>query len=617
MYPSTTFKIDDESAIATVAAVTDSVDRPIFMCGFSSDKGPEDYRTVVGSTFFDLYGTTPSFKNHGQTLLQAAAIINAGGKVFSKRIVAEDARLANIGVVANVKKVIVQKTDTNGNPLYQNTSGGETIDPTGNTPIMVQKCGIALSLKTVNIAGDGITAMAATFLADNAHTNQDGEDGHYPLFLISDNGRGVSNKKFRIYPDTSANRPVSYVKYILEVQEDIAGVLTTLETMSFTMNPDIISNNANISLQTVVQNNSNQIRCKMFDNEINAFIENVSYIIGDKNNTFEVSDILYGNDVYGKSIDKIIVDTTVNLSNAYGTSLIGGDNGAFGTTPISAATYASELVKVFNGTADDTIYDLDNNRIDVIFDANFPALVKRAIEGLVNFREDCLYFRDLGTGLASVDEIILANTNSYASRFCATYHNSWDVIDPYTKKQITVTCMYSLVTNFVKHFLNGRSRPFAGQKYEVTFPSVIDGTVNFIPKKTPSVDQKQDLDSVRINYAAYYSGLLVMETLYTSQTLFSQLSYLSNILNIQELIKAIRVKCPKIRYDFADGTELAKYKADVNSVINSFTSQYEDIYMDYVADATYVSNKIFYAVIYVKLRNFFQAESFKIVAIAS
>ena len=104
-YASTKFIWDDKSDIDALSTVTeDSIDRPVFMTGFSSDKGPEEYQKIMGKTFFDLYGNTPSFYKHGQTLLQAAAVINSGGRLFCKRIVAEDATLANIGVTRSEER---------------------------------------------------------------------------------------------------------------------------------------------------------------------------------------------------------------------------------------------------------------------------------------------------------------------------------------------------------------------------------------------------------------------------------------------------------------------------------------------------------------------------------
>ena len=172
--------------------------------------------------------------------------------------------------------------------------------------------------------------------------------------------------------------------------------------------------------------------------------------------------------------------------------------------------------------------------------------------------------------------------------------------------------MYNLCQLFVGHFINGRHRPFMGQLYGITFPDVIRGTVNFTPKNTPKEDQKQEIDDLRINYAGYYQGLLTMETDYTSQNRSTQLSWLHTVLLIQELIKAIRARCAKIRYNFMDEDSLKKYEEDVQAVIDKFVSKFESITMEYVEDSVYKANKIFYAVISVQLKDFIQSELFKI-----
>ena len=123
---------DDQSQIASATVPTeDGVDRPIFMTVVSSDKGPEEWKTkVYGQDFYDYYGATPSFYKHGQSLIQAANIIDAGGYLTIKRVVAQDATLANIGVVAEVANVPQQKID----PV---TKKGLWVDNVTNKPTTV------------------------------------------------------------------------------------------------------------------------------------------------------------------------------------------------------------------------------------------------------------------------------------------------------------------------------------------------------------------------------------------------------------------------------------------------------------------------------------------------
>lgn len=627
--PSTKFIWDDQSDINTDSASTVNIDRPVYMAVFSADKGPEEFQNGVDSSnFFKLYGSTPNYFKHGQTLIQAANIVNEGGRLFCKRVVADDAKLANIAVIARVNKIKAQKVDENGNPVYTNASGQETNNPNGTTPVMIQNAQITYELKVADIEGNNVDNFAQAIYQDYHHTSNLGNDDTYPLFIITDNGRGVSNKKIRIYADTTEKRPVDYVKYVLVVMEGNE----TLETLRFTLNPDTTYDDANMGLQTVVSQNSSNIRCRIFEDEIKQFANNVAYIaqvpIQSTSEYAEAStatqedimnvDILFGYDYYGNALKNITYGTeSVNLTTSAGISLLNGSNGDFGDCPIEADTYTAKVLQVFNGSYSDEIYDLDNNRIDVIFDCNWPEVIKRAIEDLVSFREDCFYFRDMGTGLTTWEAIKDENDKATKNKFCASYSNSWDIIEPYSKKQITVTSTYNLANKFVNHYLNGVNRPFCGIAYGITFNNeVLDGTINFKPKNTPQKDQKQLFDDERINYAAYYNGVLTMDTEYTSQKRYTQLSWLNNVLMVQKLIRDIRARCPINRYKFLDGgTELSKYKADVESILSEHSSDYKSISIKYVEDDYYTYNKIFYAIIVVQFKNFIQSEIFKLTVI--
>ena len=435
------------------------------------------------------------------------------------------------------------------------------------------------------------------------------------LRFICDNGRGISTKTFRIYPDTSARRPVDYVRYILTVADN--GV--EKETMAFTLNPDRVELSRNVSLENVVKTKSVQVRALIFEDEIKKFVSNVSYLAGSTYDDFVNQDILFGLDTYGRRIKTLDIDASgVAFDNAAGLALLGGTNGSFGNTPMSGPAlnmYNQASISAWSGSDSDEIYDLDNFRVDVIFDANYDDAIKRKIEEFVEFREDVFYFRDMHTGLTTLDAIREADKKNLASRLCATYQNSWDIIEPYSRKQVTVTATYNLAMLFVQHYLDGQTRPFCGQLYKITFPDVIEGTVNFAPKNSPREDQKQTIDDMRINYASYYSGLLTMETEYTSQERYTQLSWINNVLTLHGLIRDIRKKCPKIRYNFLDSDSLEKYMSDVQSVIDKHTHNFQSIEMKYIADNVYEQNKIFYAEIEVKMRNFIQSEYFKITVV--
>ena len=147
MYPTTIFNWYDQSEIQVDTPAVDATDRPLFMVVSSFDKGPEDFMTVTGDTFNELYGTM-SFTRHGQNSIQAQRIIDAGGSLFVKRICASDATLANTVFVATLKTTEAQATDENGKPLYLNESGSQTTDVTEN-PLMKKSVSIKWEAKSI------------------------------------------------------------------------------------------------------------------------------------------------------------------------------------------------------------------------------------------------------------------------------------------------------------------------------------------------------------------------------------------------------------------------------------------------------------------------------------
>ena len=246
--PNVTVLWDDQSAINTLsAAVEDNLDRPIVMVVSSFDKGPEEWKArVFGDQFEKLYGSNPSFKKHGQPAIQAANLINAGGYATIKRVVANDSKLANIGVVANVTYSQTDYVDPNTKVnLWEARLPSGTVnriysitDPsTGSvvyTKVKVNQVNLEFQLKSYStILGNDMDDFTDQFLKDFKSTKAVGNADHYPLFMIAPMGRGVSDIRIRIYRDNTDSYPISYAKYFLEITEND----NVLETLSFTLNP--------------------------------------------------------------------------------------------------------------------------------------------------------------------------------------------------------------------------------------------------------------------------------------------------------------------------------------------------------------------------------------------
>lgn len=628
MYPATIVSWEDQSQIIT-PEITTVRTMPLYAAVITSDKGSEEWMRLSGQEWFDMYcvGNYIDFARHGQPLLQAGNAIQAGAELLCKRVCAEDACLANLAVIATVKSVSEQAKNAAGELLYIGDNGADTTDVTSQ-PKMVEKTTVTYSYKSAEGCKNRAEVIEAINVAVEADGTTDGT-AVFPLYIIFDNGRGESKKRISISPNHTLSRNYSnYFMYDLSVIE--AG--TVIDIMHFVLDPDMVYNNTNMSLQYQAAN-SKQIDVYQYDQNIRDFMDAMIAATGMVESEAIGMDLLFGTNKKQKPIPGITVDTTagVDISIANGQLLLNGDNGSFGTDPINSADYARLLAKAFAGynietgaiqtAADDVydprIYDVDRYKIDAVIDANYPDGVKRAIEQLAIFREDFMYFRDMGTNCNTFDLITSKDALNAHNKFCSTYCTYYDILDPYSKKQITVTMMYSMARLLVDSFNNGRSMPIAGIKYGFVITDAVKNTVGFCPTICPGVNQKEELYDARINYATYINNELVIESLYTSQEAFTQLSFANNVLAVQQVIKVIRNRCPAIRFSFIDGDDLAKYKAKVEEIIAPYRSNFKRLEMTYMQDPYYTENKIFYATLAVQFRDFAQTEYFKIVALGS
>lgn len=111
------------------------------------------------------------------------------------------------------------------------------------------------------------------------------------------------------------------------------------------MNPDVVEKDKNMALSNAIRMQSRQLRALFFDDEYDAFVNNVGYLIGDDD--FKMADVLFGTDLNGRDYNNLAVDVSdgVNLSNVMGIRLQNGSNGSFGDRPIKAKEYEAELIK--------------------------------------------------------------------------------------------------------------------------------------------------------------------------------------------------------------------------------------------------------------------------------
>lgn len=601
MYPGSQFNWYNQSEFTNLGEPEALDTSPIFMVVSSFDKGPEDLMLIKGTKFNDLFGVM-DFEKHGQNALQCQRIIDAGGRLLLKRVTATDATLANVVFSCSVTAGEEQKTDAAGKPLYLDANGNETTEATGNTAIMIKTA--KLKWTASNISG------CKSF--EDVVKKAEALTGGTPLIVFTDNGKGASSKAVRIIPDYATSKSVGKTFYTVATYEGTS----SLEQQSATFDPTVVYANTAYGLDktTCVQVNATVLEDKYED-----FISEIATALDLTEDEVRVHDLIFGYNYKGALLEGLSLDAeSIDLNAVYGISLKGGDNGNFGTKPVNTEPWIEEIRKVYAGEVTDEVWDVDQYKIAAICDANLPLVIKEQIAQFVNFRKDCVFFRDLGVNLNTFTEIYDAfleqKTRSY---FISDYATSYQVRDPRTRKRITVTCMYDMVECLVNHFVSGPHAPLAGVVNGFILKNAIKGTLNFTPIVTPNSNQKQAMEDIRVNYAIFEDNDCVMQSCYTTDPTYSQLSYVNNTLAIQETVRAVRTACPKNRFTFSNTLDMASYSKAVNNVLVAFAANFEELKFEYTGNRLKAAQKIFYASIKYKFGTWPQSEVFDLFALSN
>lgn len=603
-YPGTIDNWIDQSGIQAQEAA-DITPRPLMLAAAAFDRGPEKLTRVYGADFYKLYGYYIDYEKYGQAAIQCANIINNGGELLLKRVVAEDATLANIVVVAKVTSSRVQKTDADGNPLYVDPVSGKETTSAGdnNEKVMINVASIKYELVTVTgkkRLDEVVEEATRSFVQDD-----ETQTFTYPIMVIVDNGRGESTKRFNIIPQYQISKTQNFMLYKFKYlgSEDLDA-----ESVYFSVVPGVMYLNKSMAIEMACTEML-QCRAKSIEKSIDAFYNKVAEITGFDLDVLHKYDLLFGKDNKGNAVQGISYDDNgIDLSAEIGFGLESGSNGAFGDTPILTDEYEKALKDVFDGTFDEDIYNLDLYKIDACVDANYPYEVKKAIYELAKFRKDFYFFGDLGLEIETFSDAQNKMYEMPRDKFTGWYGQSYQILNPFTKRNIDVTIGYSIARMVIPHLVNRTHTPYCGILFNWTIPEAIEGTINFTPKITPTVNQKTLADDLRLNYASVLNNVLTLETEFTSQEELTQLSFINNVTAIQKIIKTVRDRCPSFRYSFISTTDLQSYKKEVNRIIATFTGWFESLEFVYVQDDIMRANKIFEASLKVKHKDFVQSE---------
>jgi hypothetical protein len=568
------------------------------------------YRKAAGVVGYILQPTSVALKGNevaGSTITVNPNATNQAGKQYSGIVTAE-----------------IQGTDNT-------IRGFETYDADGKLAgfSWVNKDGSVNTTYSTTIpvdlpvSGENATKTDLVVNTDGTVSTKDGTVT-IPLFIIADNGRGKSSKAIRITPDYSTSRSIGKMFYSFSVYEGTSN--TEQKTISF--DPDVSYNG---TVYRFDENSTVQVTGRLLEDNYDVYLSKLSEVTGIKASVLRNYDLIYGYTNRGKTIPEITIDKdSIDLNSDYGILLNGGSNGAFGDAPFGTDAYTEQVYKVFHGDWSDEVWDVDEHKLAAVVDANYPLKVKTAIARFVAFRQDCMYFRDLGLGLNTFSEIdeayeeVLQNDIDVTDvdvenneKFMATYATTYDIQDPYTGKTINVTMMYDLAACLVDGIANHANAPVAGSVNGYVLDSAIKGTINFTPIITPSVNQKQAMEDIRVNYAIFQENDCIVQSEYTSQTESTQLIYANNILAIQEVERDIRTNMPRTRYTLTSSTNLQEYSDAVTKLLQKYTSNFEVLQFEYVANQIEIQQRIFHPSLRFAFRGWAQTEIFEIYAINS
>ena len=694
MYTGTIFNWHDNSGFEITPEVVDTTNRPLYMVVNSFDKGPEKLTEVDANNFSALYGTM-SYDRHGQGAIQAQNIIDAGGRLLVKRVCANDSGLANSVLVAKIED--------------------EVEEGKGNL--------LSWEIKSIDsISAGSQEAAPKTFneVKREALKLYDPANRIYPLFIITDIGRGISNKAVRIIPDYDTGRSLGKMIYMFNIYEGT----TLMENANISLDPSYIYNGDYYGLD---KNRMTQVTGEVIPEIYQDYVATIADLVYPEGETpytaeeiAEHQKIVSSYDLinaYTYKGDEILIevgenegdialtiklDESGNIDGADLNVLYGnkfnyvGDYGTYGESPAKYGngksvydfytgddkdliknaepalpseddpTYPDifakrayrrlvlDIASVYLGFDTDNspinqVWDVDTYKIFAIVDANYHKTIKDCIANFVNFRKDCLFLRDCNIGFYDVksaqdiylnyilDNSLYKDFSSYQfngesaekakvytitsnrSRFIADYGSTYEVIDPTSKKNIEVTMLFDMVTNLTNLYIDqGPFFPLAGTYNGFKLGNAISGTINFVPIITPSGNQKQAIDDIKLNYALFEDeDTCVVQSNYTSQNMNSQLSFINNVLAIQEVARVVRVACPRNRFRLITGSDLSEYANAVSRVLQSYNTYFETLEFKYTEDKLRSTQKIFYASINFAFNNWAQTEIFDLYALSN
>ena len=405
------------------------------------------------NTVLNKYGDDfADINQYGQQNLNAEQVLLAGGTTYLCRLLPDDAKPAHIVVKFAVKsaeniplykrngygqfildddgnKIPVKATSTTTQTVV-NPETGEEEEVEAGTEIDAKTTGI--EIKVIVESADNETwerYPSASRLSSHYKAIGTDNDGFkvFPMFFMNyyANGKAGNDYGLRIINDFQRDEKVNdgrrYQMFLVKKTSNGVETLSIGNGLSFSFNPNAtISKTINVieGLQSVYQNYEGtvekQIHMDFYYENYAKLIKEIGDILNQeqmvtpgidpdyvirKPETIEDFDFINGMAKDGESFDNVIVNAeSANLGNYQ--YFKGGSDGEFETVTDEEDLQNKRsilLKRFFDGEVDQkTFLNVLKCDAGIIYDANYPMDVKKAMAGVVKWRRDMCVVFDTG-----------------------------------------------------------------------------------------------------------------------------------------------------------------------------------------------------------------------------
>lgn len=641
-----------DNSVRTLTTSTSLSVLPSLHAVFSSD-GKDNVISEV-TNFNDVltkYGSDFADSNkYGQQNLLVQQVLDAGGTAYICRLLPDDAKTAHLVFKVGVKAVsnipLYQrdsygefKLDDNGNKIpvtVETTTEVETTNPeTGETTTQTQtvevpattsgiKCKIFIESATPQILeSHGKPSQLSTlFKTPTTVADPDGGADYnvIPLFFMYYYANGACGKDYgiKIINDFKRDAKVGdgrrYQLFLGKKSTIGVDILSIGNGLSFSFNPSAeVSKtiHSNEGLHKIFQNYDGKTQKQV---QIDVYLENydilantISGILSDDPvitegidpefvlrapTSMDDVDFIYGMDKSGYKYDNVVIaDDSANM-NAYH-FMEGGSDGEFENLVGDDLTASrNKLLKKFFAADIDTAHFMDVLKCDagIVYDANYPIEVKRAMAGMIEWRRDlcgvfdCGFTENLDQAIAVAKEIASFASSSDGGENFAIVPHCGLTCDRTLNVRVTGTYefaygLHRLYKISPFSIYAGTQNGDAGCVRKTIFDWVIEeskpkGWQEKIAKENKlywAVDLDKALSSVVSgNYTGRNVYFFSNSSLYSEN--ISKLAEFRNGILVNDIRRALKLILVKYTFD-NDGADAAIEKA-TSEIVNKFSSRY-------------------------------------------